>query len=227
MKEQHKLGSSGWLRAAVLGANDGLLSTSSLILGVAIANPNANNILLTGVAALIAGSMSMASGEYVSVYSQKDIEDAELSIQSRQLVESNEEEQVILENIYIERGLSADLATEVVDQLMAKNALETFARDELGFTHELKARPLQAALSSAGSFAIGAAMPLMVTLVTPYDYLLFTISTSTLLFLAILGSTAAYVARAPIIPGLTRVMIWGILAMSVTTGIGMLFKVVV
>jgi VIT1/CCC1 family predicted Fe2+/Mn2+ transporter len=221
--EWHRLDSIGWLRAAVLGANDGIVSTSSLILGVAATHAAHNNILITGVAGLVAGAMSMATGEYVSVQSQAETEKAALKMEEEelQLNLSNEHEE--LANIYVSRGLEISLASQVATQLMAHDALGAHARDELGITEALSARPLQAAFASASSFAIGAALPLLVVFFTSEPYLIPVVSGASLVFLALLGGLAARVGGANVVYGIMRITFWSAVAMGVTAGIGRLF----
>lgn len=226
-KERHRTGRIGWLRAAVLGANDGILSTSSLVLGVAAAHASHRNILVAGVAGLVAGSMSMAAGEYVSVHSQADTEQADLELERVELRADDRGEHKELTAIYIARGLDPSLAKQVAEQLMAHDALGAHARDELGITESLRARPTQAALSSSGSFAVGAALPLLVTAVAPETGLIAVVFGSSLLFLALLGSIAARAGGANVMTGAMRVTFWGALAMALTAGVGALFGTVV
>jgi vacuolar iron transporter family protein len=225
-KENHVTGRIGWLRAAVLGANDGILSTSSLVLGVAAAHANHGNILLAGVAGLAAGAMSMAAGEYVSVHSQADTEQTELEIERGELEADDKGEHKELTAIYIDRGLDPSLAKQVADQLMAHDALGAHARDELGLSETLRARPIQAALTSAASFAVGAAVPLLVTATAPASALIPLVSVTSLAFLVILGGWAARVGGARVMMGAIRVTFWGALAMAVTAGVGILFRTV-
>ncbi len=225
-KEQHKTGRIGWLRAAVLGANDGILSTASLLLGVASAHGTHSNVLIAGVAGLVAGAMSMAAGEYVSVHSQADTERAELDLERREIESDYVGEHKELANIYIARGLDPALAKQVADQLMAHDAVGAHARDELGLTATLSARPLQAALASAASFAVGGAMPLLVTALTRGAGLIPLVSGTSLVFLAILGGLAARAGGAGIATGAIRVTFWGALAMALTAGVGALFGIV-
>jgi vacuolar iron transporter family protein len=225
-KEKHRTGRIGWLRAAVLGANDGILSTSSLVLGVAAAHATHSSVLLAGVAGLVAGAMSMAAGEYVSVHSQADTEQAELELEREELKEDDKGEHKELTAIYVDRGLEPSLAKKVADQLMAHDALGAHARDELGISETVRARPIQAALASAASFAVGASMPLLVTAAAPAARLILLVSASSLLFLAILGGWAAYVGGARVAMGAIRVTFWGALAMAVTAGVGSLFGTV-
>ncbi len=222
-KENHVTGRIGWLRAAVLGANDGILSTSSLVLGVAAAHASHGNILLAGVAGLAAGSMSMAAGEYVSVHSQADTEQAELKIERAELEADDKGEHKELTAIYIDRGLDPSLAKQVADQLMAHDALGAHARDELGLSETLRARPIQAALTSAASFAVGAGVPLLVTAIAPLSLLIPLVSATSLVLLALLGGWAARVGGARVMMGAIRVTFWGALAMAVTAGVGILF----
>jgi VIT1/CCC1 family predicted Fe2+/Mn2+ transporter len=222
-KEVHRTERSGWLRAAVLGANDGILSTASLVLGVAASHATHGNIIVAGVAGLVAGAMSMAAGEYVSVHSQADIEEADLDLERQELKMDNKGEHRELAAIYVGRGLDPTLAKQVADQLMAHDALEAHARDELGINRRQKARPVQAALTSAASFAVGAAMPLVVAAIGPSTYLLYLVSGTSLFFLALLGGIAARVGGASVAAGAMRVTFWGALAMAVTAGVGALF----
>ena len=225
--ERHRAARTGWLRAAVLGANDGLLSTASLVLGVAAANGNRSSVLIAGFAALVAGAMSMAAGEYVSVHSQKDTEDADLALERRELRADDIGEHKELAAIYVGRGLDPALAKKVADQLMARDALGAHARDELGITPTLEARPIQAALASAASFILGAAIPLIVVALVPAASLLIAVPASSLLVLACLGALAARTGGAGMAPGAIRVTFWGALAMGVTAGAGALFGTVV
>ena len=225
-KEWHRTGRIGWLRAAVLGANDGILSTSSLILGVAAAHATHSNVLVAGVAGLVAGAMSMASGEYVSVHSQADTEQAELERERAELKADDKGEHKELTAIYVARGLDPSLAKQVAEQLMLRDALGAHARDELGISETLRARPIQAALTSAGSFAVGAAMPLLVTAMAPVARLIPLVSGTSLAFLALLGGLAAYAGGAGVTMGAIRVTFWGALAMALTAGVGSLFGTV-
>jgi VIT1/CCC1 family predicted Fe2+/Mn2+ transporter len=227
IKERHRTERIGWLRAAVLGANDGILSTSSLVLGVAAAHATHSNILIAGVAGLVAGAMSMAAGEYVSVHSQADTEQADLDIESMELKKDDAGEHKELAAIYVKRGLDPSLAKQVAEQLMAHDALGAHARDELGINETVRARPIQAALTSAASFAVGAAMPLVVTVISPAAILIPLVSGSSLAFLALLGGLAARAGGAGVTIGALRVTFWGALAMAVTAGIGRLFGTVV
>ncbi len=214
------MGRSGWLRAAVLGANDGILSTSSLILGVAAANGTHASILIAGVAGLVAGAMSMAAGEYVSVHSQEDTEQADLALERTELRTDDVGEHAELAAIYVDRGLDVPLARQVADQLMTHDALGAHARDELGLSEALKARPIQAALASAGSFAVGAALPLLVTIFAPEPQMSTLVSGASLVFLAFLGGLAAFVGGAGVVAGAIRVAFWGAVAMAITAGVG-------
>ncbi len=226
-KERHRTGRIGWLRATVLGANDGILSTSSLVLGVAAAHATHSNVLVAGIAGLVAGSMSMAAGEYVSVHSQADTERAELDLERAELKADDKGERSELMAIYVARGLDPSLAKKVADQLMAHDALGAHARDELGISETLRARPIQAALASAGSFAVGAAMPLLVTVIAPIAGLVPLVSATSLVFLAILGGLAARAGGAGVRMGAMRVTFWGALAMALTAAVGWLFGTVV
>lgn len=223
--ELHRVDRIGWLRAAVLGANDGIVSTASLMLGVAAANANPQTLLLTGVAALVAGSMSMAAGEYVSVSSQSDTEKADLAKESAELAAQPEHEQRELAGIYQSRGLTAELATQVAQQLMAHDALGAHARDELGISSSASARPVQAALASAASFAAGAALPLATALLAPAAWLLPAISGASLIFLILLGVISAQLGGAPVFKAAARVTFWGALAMGITALVGSWFGV--
>ena len=225
--ERHRAGRTGWLRAAVLGANDGLLSTASLVMGVAAAHGSRSNVLIAGFASLVAGAMSMAAGEYVSVHSQKDTEDADIALERRELRTNDEGEHEELAAIYVGRGLDPALAKTVADQLMAHDALGAHARDELGITLTLEDRPIQAALASAESFMFGAAMPLIVTALVPEASLLFAVPAASLLVLACLGALAARTGGAKMAPGAIRVTFWGALAMGVTAAAGALFGTLV
>ncbi|RAP59658.1 VIT family protein [Oleiagrimonas sp. MCCC 1A03011] len=223
--EAHRTHRTGWLRAAVLGANDGIVSTSSLVLGVAAAGASPQAILVAGVAGLVAGAMSMAAGEYVSVSSQADTERADLAREREELDTRPEHEHAELSAIYVRRGLDADLAAKVATQLMRHDALGAHARDELGISETLSARPVQAALASAGTFAVGAALPLLVAVLVPTSMVLWAVSGSSLLFLALLGALAARVGGAPVMLATWRVTFWGALAMALTGGVGALFGV--
>jgi len=226
-KERHRAGRTGWLRAAVLGANDGVLSTASLVLGVAAANGSRSSVLIAGIAGLVAGAMSMAAGEYVSVHSQKDTEQADLALERKELRTDNSGEHKELAAIYVGRGLDPTLAKQVADQLMAHDALGAHARDELGISATLEARPIQAALTSAASFTFGGGMPLVVTALVPPASLLIVVPVASLLVLACLGALAARTGGARIVPAAIRVTFWGALAMGVTAGVGALFGTVV
>lgn len=223
--ERHRTQRIGWLRAAVLGANDGIVSTASLVLGVAAAGASASNVLIAGVAGLVAGSMSMAAGEYVSVSSQADTERADLDRERKELAADPAHERAELTAIYVERGLDAGLANQVAGQLMERDALGAHARDELGISEVLTARPVQAALASAATFAVGAALPLLVVLVVPVSALLWSVAVSSLSFLALLGAIAARVGGASVATAAARVTFWGALAMALTAGVGTLFGV--
>ena len=223
--ERHRSHRIGWLRAAVLGANDGIVSTASLVVGVAAAGASPKAILVAGVAGLVAGSMSMAAGEYVSVSSQADSEKADLDRERAELAATPEKEHAELTAIYVKRGLDAHTASNVATQLMQKDALGAHARDELGISETLTARPVQAALASASTFAVGAILPLLVVVVMPASTLLWTVSGSSLLFLALLGSVAARTGGSSVRTAAVRVTFWGALAMALTAGIGALFGV--
>jgi vacuolar iron transporter family protein len=224
--EKHKTQHIGWLRAALLGANDGLISTASLILGVIAADTTANTILIAGSAGLVAGAMSMAAGEYVSVSSQSDVEKADLERERQELKTQPLHERAELAAIYIERGLDPKTASEVATQLMAHDALAAHARDELGISDYSTARPIQAALASACSFTVGAIIPLLMILIVPLSMLMWTITFSSLICLALLGALSAYIGGASLLTAAARVMFWGALAMALTTLIGSLFGVV-
>jgi VIT1/CCC1 family predicted Fe2+/Mn2+ transporter len=221
--EQHRTGRVGWLRASVLGANDGILSTASLVLGVAAAHATHSNVMVAGVAGLVAGAMSMAAGEYVSVHSEADTERADLNLERAELRTDNAGEHKELAAIYIARGLDPQLAKQVAQQLMAHDALGAHARDELGISAAFSARPIQAALASAASFAVGAAMPLVVTGIAPVAGLIPLVAGTSLLFLALLGGLAARAGGAGVTVGALRVTFWGALAMAVTASVGALF----
>ena len=225
--ENHLVDRIGWLRAAVLGANDGIVSTASLIVGVAAAAATPGDILIAGVAGLVAGAMSMAAGEYVSVSSQSDTEQADLARERKELKDSPEFEREELAQIYVMRGLDHALALQVADQLMARDALGAHARDELGISQISTARPIQAALTSAATFAVGAAMPLAMVLVAPADRLVLIVSLASLGFLALLGAAGAKAGGADTTRATVRVTFWGALAMGLTAGIGALFGTVV
>lgn len=221
--EKHKSKHIGWLRAAVLGANDGIVSTASLIVGVAASNSDHRAVLLAGVAGLVAGAMSMAAGEYVSVSSQSDTEQADLAMEKRELERNPRGETKELAEIYMERGLDEDLAYKVAVQLMEKDALGAHARDEIGISEVVTARPIQAALASAASFAVGAFLPLLVTFFSPLSILPWLVSAASLLFLALLGAVAAKTGGASIWKGAFRVTFWGAVAMILTAAVGSLF----
>jgi VIT1/CCC1 family predicted Fe2+/Mn2+ transporter len=221
--ERHRSARVGWLRASVLGANDGILSTASLVLGVAAAHATHSSIVVAGVAGLVAGAMSMAAGEYVSVHSQKDTEKADLKLERAELKTDDAGEHQELAAIYVARGLDRKLAKQVADQLMAHDALGAHARDELGISPAFTARPIQAALASAASFAVGAAMPLAVTATAPDAGLIPLVAGTSLLFLALLGGLAARAGGAGVTVGAMRVTFWGALAMAATAGVGALF----
>jgi len=212
----------GWLRAAVLGANDGIVSTASLIVGVASAAAGSKEVLVAGVAGLVAGAMSMAAGEYVSVSSQSDTESADIARERLELANEPELEREELAQIYVQRGIAPDLARQVADQLMANDALGAHARDELGISEITTARPIQAALTSAATFSVGAAMPLAMVLVAPVNWLVWLVSAASLLFLALLGAIGAAAGGANIAKATLRVTLWGAIAMAITAGIGAL-----
>lgn len=225
--ESHLVSRIGWLRAAVLGANDGIVSTASLIVGVAAASAATSDVLIAGVAGLVAGAMSMAAGEYVSVSSQSDTEKADLARERAELADQPEFEREELTRIYMDRGVEADLARKVADQLMAKDALGAHARDELGISEITAARPIQAALTSAATFAVGAALPLAMVLLMPRTLLVAGVSAASLVFLALLGGIGARAGGANIARATIRVTFWGALAMALTAGIGGIFGTVV
>ncbi len=225
-KETHLVGRIGWLRAAVLGANDGIISTASLILGVASAASSQTNILIAGIAGLVAGAMSMAAGEYVSVSSQSDTENADLARERQELTSDPEFEKSELANIYVARGVERGLARQVAEQLMAKDALGAHARDELGMSAITSAHPVQAALTSAVTFSAGAAAPLALALLAPARWTIPVVSVGSLVFLAVLGMIGAKTGGANIVRPTIRVTFWGALAMAVTAGIGALFGTV-
>jgi vacuolar iron transporter family protein len=226
-RERHRTQHIGWLRAAVLGANDGIVSTASLVVGVAASNAAHAGVLVAGVAGLVAGAMSMAAGEYVSVSSQSDTEQADIARERTELAANGDDERKELAAIYVKRGLDSALANQVAAQLMAKDALAAHARDELGISETISARPVQAALTSALTFAVGAALPLLVVVLVPAAYLVSIVAAASLVFLAILGALAAYTGGAGILMGIVRVTFWGALAMAITAGIGALFGTVV
>lgn len=221
-RERHRTNRIGWLRAAVLGANDGIVSTASLVAGVAAAHATHADIVVAAVAGLVAGAMSMAAGEYVSVHSQADTEHADLERERKELTSDLQGERNELTAIYVRRGLDQVLARQVADQLMAHDALAAHARDELGISDTIRPRPIQAALASAASFAVGAALPLVVTAVAPEAHLIPVVCATSLVFLAILGGVAARAGGARIGVGAARVTFWGALAMAVTAGVGAL-----
>jgi len=225
-REWHRTERIGWLRAAVLGANDGIVSTASLILGVAAAHGTHGSVMIAGVAGLVAGAMSMAAGEYVSVRSQADSEQGALNLERTELETDEPGERRELTAIYVGRGLDPALAKQVAEQLMAHDALGAHARDELGISETLSARPIQAALTSAASFAVGAAMPLLAVALVPASGLIPVVSGTSLVFLAILGGLAARVGGANVRKGAVRVTFWGALAMGLTAGVGALFGTV-
>lgn len=225
--EQHRTQHISWLRAAVLGANDGIVSTASLVIGVAASNATHSSVLIAGVAALVAGAMSMAAGEYVSVSSQSDTERADLDRERSELATRSADEHAELAAIYVERGLEPALARQVAEQLMAKNALAAHARDELGISETISARPIQAALASAASFVVGALLPMLVVWLAPVSSIVWLVAITSLLFLALLGMLAAYTGGAPLLKGALRVTFWGALAMLLTAGVGALFGTVV
>ncbi len=225
--ENHLVSRIGWLRAAVLGANDGIVSTASLIVGVAAAAAKPSDVLIAGVAGLVAGAMSMAAGEYVSVSSQADTEQADLARERKELSADSASEHEELADIYVRRGVEPDLARQVAKQLMAKDALAAHAHDELGISEITTARPVQAALTSAATFSVGAAMPLLAVLVSPNTLLVPIVSAASLLFLALLGAIGARAGGANVLRATARVTFWGALAMALTAGIGAMFGTVV
>ena len=225
--ERHRTERIGWLRAAVLGANDGVVSTASLIVGVAAASAGRGEMLVAGVAGLVAGAMSMAAGEFVSVSSQADTEQADLARERKELTDQPEFERRELAAIYVARGLTAELATEVAEQLMAHDALGAHSRDELGMSDSVSARPVQAGLTSAGTFAVGAALPLLTALVAPPSHVAAVVAGTSLVFLTALGALSARTGGAPVLRASLRVAFWGALAMGVTAIVGRLFGTVV
>lgn len=225
--EVHHLHRVGWLRAAVLGANDGIISTASLIIGIAAAQATHADILLAGSAGLVAGAMSMAAGEYVSVSSQSDTEKADIAREQKSLEENYSYEVQELTDIYKQRGVDSALAEKVAQQLMTHNALDAHIRDELGLFENVKARPIQAALFSCGTFAIGAALPMLISWIVPLNFLIPTIAISSLVFMAILGGIAAYIGGSSIVTGALRITVWGAFAMGLTALVGKLFGVTV
>jgi len=226
-RERHRSGRSGWLRAAVLGANDGILSTASLLVGIASAQASRNELWVAGLAGLVAGAMSMGAGEYVSVSSQLDTENADLERERKELATDIEGERKELAAIYVNRGVEAPLARQVAEQLMQRDALGAHARDELGLTDTLQARPLQAAIASATSFAMGAALPLITALVVPHGSVSVSVAIVSLVFLTLLGAGAARTGGASPLKGALRVTFWGALAMGITATLGSLFGTVV
>jgi vacuolar iron transporter family protein len=224
-REHHHLSRAGWLRATVLGANDGILSTASLILGVATATHSHGSILIAGVSGLVAGAGSMAAGEYVSVSSQADTEKADLAQEREELIEDKEGELRELTQIYVRRGLNQELAKQVAEELSKKDALAAHARDELGISKVMQARPIQAALASATSFSTGAMIPLLAGTLAPINVSAAAVYATSLVFLIVLGAIGAKAGGAPMLPASLRVMFWGALAMAFTAGIGMLFHV--
>jgi VIT1/CCC1 family predicted Fe2+/Mn2+ transporter len=223
--ERHRTQRIGWLRAAVLGANDGIVSTASLVVGVAAAGATSQTILVAGVAGLVAGAMSMAAGEYVSVSSQADTQDADLARERRELAADPEHEHAELAAIYVQRGLEPALAADVATQLMNHDAIGAHARDELGISEKLTARPVQAAFASAATFAVGALLPLVIVLLFPPSTLVWAVCIGSLLFLALLGSLSARAGGASAASAAARVTFWGALAMALTAGVGALFGV--
>jgi VIT1/CCC1 family predicted Fe2+/Mn2+ transporter len=224
--ERHRTDRIGWLRAAVLGANDGIVSTASLVLGVAAAHGNHSSVMVAGIAGLVAGAMSMAAGEYVSVRSQADSEEAALNMERTELAADGQGEHGELTAIYVGRGVEPALAKKVAEQLMAHDALGAHARDELGISETLSARPIQAAFTSAASFAVGAALPLLAVALAPEAWLIAVVSVTSLVFLAVLGGLAARVGGAGVKLGALRVTFWGALAMALTAGVGAIFGTV-
>jgi vacuolar iron transporter family protein len=223
--EKHRTHRTGWLRAAVLGANDGIVSTASLVLGVAAAGADTLGILVAGVAGLVAGAMSMAAGEYVSVSSQADTEQADLARERKELAANPVQEHTELMAIYAKRGLDEALSSSVATQLMKHDALAAHARDELGISDTLTAKPLQAAVASAGTFAVGAALPLVAVLLLPASRLVWGVAGSSLVFLALLGLVAARTGGSSVVASVRRVTFWGAVAMALTAGVGALFGV--
>ena len=226
-RERHRSERIGWLRAAVLGANDGIVSTASLVVGVAAAGTPRSQIIVAGIAGLVAGAMSMAAGEYVSVSSQSDTEEADLARERLELATQDTSERAELASIYVARGLEPALAHQVADQLMAHDALGAHARDELGISELQRARPVQAALASAATFSLGAALPLLTAVLAPANIVTTAVTAMSFGFLAVLGWLAARAGGAPAIPGALRVAVWGALAMAITYGVGALVGVVV
>jgi len=226
-KERHRSERIGWLRAAVLGANDGIVSTASLVVGVAAAGTPKSQVIVAGIAGLVAGAMSMAAGEYVSVSSQSDTEEADLARERHELATEDKSERAELASIYVARGLEPALARQVADQLMAHDALGAHARDELGISDLQRARPVQAAVASAATFSVGAALPLLITLLAPASIIATAVTTTSLAFLVVLGWLAARAGGARAAVGALRVAVLGALAMALTYGVGALFGAVV
>lgn len=226
-RERHRSERIGWLRAAVLGANDGIVSTASLVVGVAAAGTPRTQVIIAGIAGLVAGAMSMAAGEYVSVSSQSDTEEADLARERHELATDDKSERAELASIYVARGLEPAFAQQVADQLMAHDALGAHARDELGISDLQRARPVQAAVASAATFSVGAALPLLITLLAPATITAVTVTVMSLVCLAVLGWLAARAGGAPATVGALRVTVWGALAMAITYGIGALVGVAV
>ena len=224
-RERHRTDRVGWLRAAVLGANDGIVSVAGLVVGVAASGASASTILVTGVAGLVAGAMSMAAGEYVSVQSQADAEAAALAVETRELREMPEGELAELTQIYVKRGLDPALSRQVAEQLTAHDALASHMRDELGITEALRARPVQAALASAAAFTVGALLPIATTLLAPPDRVALVTTVATLAGLLVSGGLAARVGGAPVLRGAWRVGFWGAMAMAAAAAVGRLFHV--
>ncbi|TCR76646.1 VIT family protein [Rhizobium sp. BK376] len=225
--ERHLVARIGWLRAAVLGANDGIVSTASLIMGVASASAGTSQVLIAGVAGLVAGAMSMAAGEFVSVSSQADTEKADLARERGELLTQPEAELEELTDIYVGRGLTHDLARKVAEQLTAKNALEAHSRDELGIAEHMAARPIEAALTSAVTFAVGAALPLLVVILSSPQTAVYAVAIASLISLALLGAIGAKAGGASILKASARVTFWGVFAMALTAGIGALLGIAV
>ena len=225
--ERHRLQHIGWLRAAVLGANDGIVSTASLVVGVAASNAGRDEVLLAGIAGLVAGAMSMAAGEYVSVSSQSDTEQADITREKLELAANPAHEKAELTSIYVGRGLDKELAEQVAEQLMAKDALTAHVRDELGISETIQANPIQAALTSAGTFAVGALLPMIIVFFAPARQMEMMVAGGSLFFLALLGGLAAYTGGASVVKGAVRVTFWGLLAMVLTAAVGALFGTVV
>ncbi len=223
--EPHRIHRAGWMRAAVLGANDGIVSMASLVVGVAAAGASSQNIVIAGVAGLVAGAMSMAAGEYISVSSQADTERADLDRERTELAADPDREHAEMTAMYVARGVDHGLASAVTTQLMAHDALGAHIREELGLTDTVAARPVQAALASAGTFSVGALLPLLIVATVPRSMILWAVPGSALLFLALLGSLAAQAGGAPLMTGAARVTFWGALAMAATASVGALFGV--